>query len=317
MGTLNNVQPISLLSLLLGLWVSTGAIQAQQWCPPGAEWRYTAAFCAGACNGYVRMSSAGDTTVQGQPCTRIERVRSYTAYLDPTVLTDTLSELYTYSETGIVWMFDPQLNAFDTLYDFNASPGDSWQLIHLPEYSTGSDLLTVLDTGHISIDGQLLRWLSVEYHFQGATGNNPPYLDTLMERIGSNTYYMLPYDFPNGFLDGQEGGFFRCYSDNTISYQSPTVQSCDLPLGISEEHDTRPMILLYPNPGTDRLTIRMRVGEKLQGVLVRDALGRICLHETPPVEHEIVLDTERLPHGCYSIEVRSTHGQFIRRWIKE
>ncbi|HRN38760.1 MAG TPA: hypothetical protein PLL18_17755, partial [Flavobacteriales bacterium] len=179
----------------MGLWASLcmSMVQAQQWCPPGAEWRYTAAFCMGGCNGYVRLASAEDTMIQGQPCTRIERTRTYTAYFDPTILTDTLSNLYTYSASGIVWMLDPELNAFDTLYDFNALPGDSWQLIHLPEYSAGSDFLTVLDTGHISIDGQALRWLSVEYHFQGATGNDPPYLDTLMERVGSNTFYMLPY----------------------------------------------------------------------------------------------------------------------------
>jgi hypothetical protein len=138
------------------------------------------------------MASAGDTLIQGQPCTRIERTRTYTAYFDPTILVDTLSNLYTYSASGIVWMFDSQLNAFDTLYDFSALPGDSWQLIHLPEYSAGSDFLTVVDTGHVSIDGHALRRLSVEYHFQGATGNNPPYLDTLMERIGSNTFYSKP-----------------------------------------------------------------------------------------------------------------------------
>lgn len=314
---MNYVQLNCFLGLLAGMWLSTGPAQAQQWCPPGAGWHYTAAFCTGGCNGYVRMASAGDTIVQNQPCTRIQRTRTYTAYLDPTILTDTLSDLYTYSASGIVWMFDPQLNAFDTLYDFNALPGDSWQLIHLPEYSAGSDFLTVLDTGHTSIDGQALRWLSVEYHFQGATGNNPPYLDTLMERVGSTTFYMLPYDFPNGFVDGNEGGFFRCYSDKEISYQSPTVQTCDLPLEVTA-HAARPKILMYPNPGTDRLIIRISVGEKLQGVLVRDALGRIiCLHEATPLENEVVLDTERFPSGCYSIEIRSTHGQFVRQWIKE
>jgi hypothetical protein len=263
------------------------------------------------------MASAGDTLIQGQPCTRIERTRTYTAYFDPTILVDTLSNLYTYSASGIVWMFDSQLNAFDTLYDFSALPGDSWQLIHLPEYSAGSDFLTVVDTGHVSIDGHALRRLSVEYHFQGATGNNPPYLDTLMERIGSNTFYMLPYDFPNGFTDGQEGGSFRCYGDNDINYQSPFVQTCDLPLSVTE-HAARPIILVYPNPGTDHLTIRIPVGDKLQEVLLRDALGRICLHEATPVgnENEIVLDTEHLPRGCYSIEIHSKNIEFVRQWIK-
>jgi hypothetical protein len=262
------------------------------------------------------MVSAGDTLIQNTSCTRIERTRSYTAYFDPTILVDTLSELYTYASSGIVWMYDPQIHVFDTLYNFNATPGVSWQLIHLPEYSGGTDFLTVLDTGHVGLDGQQLRWLSVEYHFQGATGNNPPYIDTLIERIGSNTYYMLPYDFPNGFVDGQEGGFFRCYSDNDISYQSPSVQTCELTLGVPE-HSTRPAIIIYPNPGTDHLTIEIPTSDDPQEVLVRDALGRVCLHEVVPVESEILLNTERLPCGCYAIELRSAHGRTFHKWVKQ
>lgn len=305
-------------ALLLSLTLcSLAPSHAQSWCPPGAEWYYRAAFCMGGCHGYIRMWSAGDTVIQNQPCTRIERIRIYTAYYEPTIHVDTMSDLYTYSASGLVWMFDPQLNAFDTLYDLNASPGDSWQLIHLPEpnYFDPSFSLTVLDTGHITLDGNSLRWLSVQYDF-GDLWSDQIILDTLIERIGSNTYYMLPYDLPNGLLDGQEGGSFRCYSDNTISYQSPTVETCELPLG-GMEPIPRPMILLYPNPGTDRLTVRMPIGDKMQGVLVRDALGRICFDGTAAAEKEFVLDTEGLPQGCYSIEVRSTHGQFVQRWIKE
>lgn len=262
------------------------------------------------------MQNAGDTLINGQPCSRIERMRFYQV-MDSPVYTDSLTDLYTYSDSGIVWMFDPQLNDFDTLYDLNAFPGDSWQLIHLPEpASLGQSFsLTVLDTGHINIDGNSLRWLSVQYDF-GNLWSDQIFLDTLIERIGSIDWYMLPYSLPNGATDAGEGGPLRCYHDNETSYQRPSVETCDLPLGVME-HVARPMLLIWPNPGTDCLTIRMPVGEKLQGVLVRDALGRICLHESPLVENEIVLDTERLPHGCYSIEVRSTHGQFVRQWIKE
>ena len=237
--------------------------------------------------------------------------------MDSPVYTDTLTDLYTYSDSGIVWMFDSQLNAFDTLYNFSASPGDSWQLIHLPEpaFMDPHFFLTILDTGHINMDGSSLRWLSVQYDF-GELWSDQIFIDTLIERIGSIDGYMLPYSLPNGATDGGEGGPLRCYSDNEISYQSPSVQTCDLPLG-GTERATQLSLNIYPNPGTDRLTIRLPVGEKLQRVMVRDALGRICLHEATPVENEVVLDTEHLPRGCYSIEVRSRHGQFVRQWIKE
>lgn len=263
------------------------------------------------------MQNAGDTTINGEPCSRIERIRFYQV-MDSPVYTDSMTELYTYSDSGIVWMFDPQLNAFDTLYDFNASPGDSWQLIHLPEpVSLGQSFyLTVLDTGHINIDGHSLRWLSVQYNF-GDLWTDQIILDTLVERIGSIVWYMLPYSLPNGATDAGEGGPLRCYNDNAISYQIPTVQSCDLPLELTEEHNPSPRILLYPNPGSERLTIRMPFGEKLQEVFIRDVLGRIFLYETTPVKNEIVLDTEFLPRGGYSIEVISTHGQFYRQWIKD
>ncbi len=302
--------------LLILTMCSLAPTHAQQWCPPGAEWRYDGDVCPLECPGYIRMQNAGDTTINGEPCSRIERIRFYQV-MDSPVYTDSLTDLYTYSDSGIAWMFDPQLNAFDTLYDFNASPGDSWQLIHLPEPALSDPpfSLTVLDTGHTIMGGNSFRWLSVQYDF-GDLWSDQIFLDTLIERIGSIDWYMLPYSLPNGATDAGEGGPLRCYNDNEISYQSPTVQTCDIPLEVTA-HVARPKILMYPNPGTDRLTIRMSVGEKLQGVLVHDAFGRIFLHEATPVENEVVLDTERFPSGCYSIEIRSTHGQFVRQWIKE
>lgn len=259
---------------------ASAPLKAQQWCPPGAEWHYDGDVCPLECPGYIRMQNAGDTLILGQPCSRIERMRFYQV-MDSPVYTDSLTDLYTYSDSGIVWMFDPQLNAFDTLYDLNASPGDSWQLIHLPEPASlgQSFFLTVLDTGHIHIDGNSLRWLSVQYDF-GDLWSDQIFLDTLIERIGSMDWYMLPYSLPSGATDAGEGGPLRCYHDNEISYQRPSVETCDLPLGVME-HVARPMLLIWPNPGTDCLTIRMPVGEKLQGVLVRDALGGICLYAPP------------------------------------
>jgi hypothetical protein len=300
---------------IIAMWPAV--LEAQSWCPPGAEWHYSANFCTGACNGYVRMFSSGDTIVQNQPCTKIERIRTYTSYFDPTIYVDTLSNLYTYSTVGIVWMFDPQMNAFDTLYDFNATIGDSWQLIHLPENSLGSDFLSVLDTGHVSVDGHQLRWLSVEYHFQGATGNNPPYLDTLIQRIGSNQFYMLPYDFPNGFFDGQEGGFFRCYTDNDISYQSPSVQTCDLPLRVTERALRRAPVI-FPNPGNDQITVEFPAFAFADQMELYDAWGKKVLVVRIARERTLV-DVSILPPGFYAYRLVNTAKGTVANgtWLKQ
>ncbi|MBS1546077.1 MAG: T9SS type A sorting domain-containing protein [Bacteroidetes bacterium] len=292
---------------------SIATAQAQQWCPPGAEWHYDGYACQ-FCPGYIRMRNMGDTTINGQPCSRVERIRFYQV-IDSPVYVDTLTSLYTYGDTGIVWMFDPQLNAFDTLYDFNAPPGDSWQLIHLPEpaFSEPTFFLTVLDTGHINIDGTPLRWLSVQYNF-GDLWSDQTFLDTLIERIGSIDWYMLPYSLPNGATDAGEGGPLRCYHDNEISYQRPSVQSCELPLAVTE-HAARPRILVYPNPGTDVLHIEASAKGRLE-VRVQDATGRQAVEASAPAG-SLELSSVGLSPGIYLIEVNTAEGRRTVKWMKQ
>ncbi|MEO7080976.1 MAG: hypothetical protein ABIY71_05580, partial [Flavobacteriales bacterium] len=227
----------SFVPFLLAMMMAPVALNAQVWCPPGAVWHYAANPCMGACPGFVKMVSAGDTVVDGQPCTRLERTGSYFNLIYQIEVYDTLPELYTYEDQGVVWMFDPQSNAFDTLYNFNALPGDQWQLLPMPGPPTcsTSSYYTVLDTGTTVVSGFSLRWLSVDVTYVLEPDNDTMiFADTLVERIGSLQSYMLPYDACNGMLDWSEGGNLRCYSDNEINYVSDSAQDCEFTVGIGE-----------------------------------------------------------------------------------
>jgi hypothetical protein len=132
-----------------------------------------------------------------------------------------------------------------------------------------------------------------------------------LERIGS----------VNGtFLDecqtGEADTTLRCYQDVDMNYSPPSAPACDLISGIDEQTMRRP-ITVFPDPGTDHLTIMPSEGIVLQQVLMRDALGRICLRESPDAG-SVLLDTRRLVSGCYSLEVyTSRHERYVRRWIKQ
>ncbi|MFT3884092.1 MAG: T9SS type A sorting domain-containing protein [Flavobacteriales bacterium] len=293
--------------------VAALTLTAQSWCPPGAVWYYDASFCMGGCHGYVCMKEAGDTILQDQSCSRIERTRAYTALGDPEVRLDTLTELYTYSDAGIVWMFDPELNAFDTLYNLNAIPGDTWQLIHLPGPITSDAYLTVLDTGTIHINALPLRWLSVEHHYPGAGPND--HLDTLIERIGSIVSYMLPYDFPNGFVDGQEGGTFRCYRDEAFPTFSVVDGPCDLSLEIAQHPHTRNHLQLLTNPITTDLIVDLPAEAMGRSALLLDASGRM-LRQVSITEQRFHWSLDDLSSGTYILWVVLPDGPQQVRVVK-
>ena len=306
-----------LVPFLLAIVTAPVALNAQVWCPHGAVWHYAANPCMGACPGFVKMVSAGDTMVNGQPCTRLERTGSYFNLIYQYEVYDTLPELYTYEDQGVVWMFDPGSNAFDTLYNFNASPGDQWQLLAMPGPPTcsTSSYYTVLDTGTMVVSGFSLRWLSVDVTFVLELDNDTMiFADTLVESIGSLHSYMLPHDACNGMLDWSEGGNLRCYSDDSITYMHDTSQDCEFTVGIGE-HAIQQDLKIYPNPGSELLHVGSAKSGKVE-VRVLDSTGRQVL-SSKGFTGSMELNTSGLLSGVYLIEICTNQGRQTIKWAKQ
>lgn len=221
--------------LFITMLLSAGAIRAQTWFPTGANWQHE--YFNWSVQGYTRMVADGDTLLGGEQA-RVLRREIVAAYASPPYPVSTFprSPFAVLESAGLVriWV-DPQAT-FDTLWNMNAAPGDRWRMAPMTE-SIVCDPVSyteVVDTGHVSIDGILLRWLAVDNHFIWSGPDLGVQRDTIIERIGPSWHYFTSHDFCNGRVDGADGGALRCYTDGELNYNRIAPWSCETLLGVAE-----------------------------------------------------------------------------------
>jgi hypothetical protein len=250
-----------------------GPAAAQSWFPDGATWQHHY-FNVGAFLGYTRMVADGDTMLGGQQA-RVLRRETVTAFVTPPHGVQTTSRWpFAVTETeGLVsiWV-DPQ-SAYDTLWNMNALPGDSWRLAPMTEsiICDPESYAVVIDTGHTTISGVDLRWLAVDLHYLYQGIEEAIERDTIIERIGSTSHYFTPHDFCIGWVDGGDGLDLRCYTDAQISYNR-TPLACESLLSISEVPAQAPTRLVHDGPGA--LRVLMQAETPFARLELYDATGR-------------------------------------------
>ncbi len=181
-------------------------IQSQSaWAPSGATWHYSYQHFAD--RGYVKISYVQDSTVGGKQCKVLEKTRYRYSNISSTYDTTTIGLALTYLENDTVYHYHD--NQFYILYDFSAQNTGSWQVDTITTAQVDS-------TGNMIINSSNYRWISV------SSGGNNTFAGKIVERIGCIDHYM----FPESALDAHEGGTFRCYEDDSMSYDI-TSTGCD------------------------------------------------------------------------------------------
>ena len=288
---------------------------AQSWFPDEAVWHYDVPSIFGE-QGYVRIAVNGDTLINNQPCRELIKIKE-SAFPGYEPVTTPLGSFYMYDENGLVLAYDPATSSFDTLYDMNAVPGDRWQQLFLPGPTCDppSEVL-VIDTGTVTIDGADLRWLAVEvdHYLEDSISWIVP--DTIIERIGTVSNYMINYHPCAGGLDWYEGGQFRCYSDSQIDHMADENIPCDMVVGIGEEHYDRTDLRIWPNPGSDDLNISWEPSNSTSvRIEIHSMLGELLRSEKAVVS-PITITTHDLPAGCYSIHIIDSEQRSAVKWLK-
>jgi hypothetical protein len=162
-------------------------------------------------------------------------------------------------------------NQWKTLYNFNAVVGDHWPMAPLPEFGgcTVNSQLKVLATGTKVINAQTLKYLVVDFCNPDLTSQG--FQDTIIEKIGFTGSYMLPFDMCTMAFDGNEGGPFRCYSDDNFSTYKPFyANDCEYLVGVEENQMHK--LAIYPNPSAGQLYIESEL--PLENIQLTDAIGR-------------------------------------------
>lgn len=162
---------------------------------------------------YIKFSVVGDTLINDEQ-TKI--------LLEENInLKDTsCSELYMKSDSGLVYLFVPELNSFQLIYDFNALPGDT---VHVfcrgpSENDTIAvvvDSLSTLEVSEKSLKVQhvhQVRSVDDKYNMNGE----------IIENIGW-TGFMFPL---HAWADPPYGGRLRCFQNDSIRVKLSEVD-CD------------------------------------------------------------------------------------------
>lgn len=221
---------------------------AQNWAPAGAKWHYT---YIGFSSGYVEIANVGDTIIAGQTCQKLQKTFNGLQFgVTPT--TYIFDTSYTYENNGVVYVLEQ--NQWKTLYNFNAVVGEHWPMAPMPEFGgcTVNSQLKVLATGTKVINAQTLKYLVVEFCNPDLTSQG--FQDTIIEKIGFTSSYMLPFDMCTMAFDGNEGGPFRCYSDDNFSTYKPFyANDCEFLVGLDENQMQK--LAIFPNPSAGKFTI--------------------------------------------------------------
>ncbi len=282
--------------LALPIFVSS-LLNAQSWCPPGAEWSNT--FSNGwTFEGFARFTFSGDTIIGSLPSQKIQLHAEGLNFGDPTAWD--LGPYFTTVDGDLVSIWTAA--GFDTLYHFGAVPGDHWNRT-LADGSDSMAPLTIADTGNMVIDG-------VQLHFLVATDG-----DTIVERLGSLHHVLLPWVPVT--LDAADGAL-RCYNDFEIDHVDPNWSyGCASLLGIEPEN---PLLELVPapNPGTDQFTIELPSRDQQATVILLDVSGREVWREVLRSEANTV-HTSSLSLGLYDYRICAKDGGLLAhgRWMKE
>ncbi len=218
--------------LILGIFAVTFS-HAQVWGVPGATWHYEFDDFG---QGFYTYTYSGDTIVDGFNCQKIDVELQWIITGNGVTIPGALNqytEITRFSNDSVFWYRN---NDFFLLYDFGASIGDQW-VIHQggnlfdPECDTTS-IVSVSDTGVVTINGQDLRFIELTY-VQGQYAMN----GRAIERIGVANASWHPQNLPfpgqvtcdSNIITEYFFHHFRCYTDNDLGTYSTVNEACDQP----------------------------------------------------------------------------------------
>ena len=292
------------MRLLVLFLLLSGFSFAQNWAPNGAQWHYS---YYGFFPGYVDIAYSGDTLIDGQVSKKLSKTFHGLGWgMD--ITSYSIGTEYTYEANGVVYL--RYQNQWDTLYNFNAQVGESWRMAKqsFTNVAPQNSRIKILETGTLIINNQTRKYLVAEKC--DSTHISLGWLtDTLIENIGFLHDYLLPYDQFDGAVDGNEGGPFRCYSDNNFATYKPSyLEVCDYITGTTELEGIA-SFQIFPNPVTDQINIPESLIQEYNHFRILSNEGKV-IHQG---QTTATLDVANLPAGNYTLLIESqTQKRFAK-----
>lgn len=292
-------------------------IKCQVWCPTGAEWTYSYTYVYPQANGYVVLKYTGDTLLNTLTYKKLSGTFYGTnaAYGSGTV-TLQHEKYYIRPNNKLVHVYNG-ITPEDTLFNFNAAPGDKWLRARMSGTVCNATrrTVTVLDTGSVVINGITLKKIVLSYVRGLFVGSGTTsYTDTVVEKIGSTKFHLIPWTCetatPMPDVSGSfPAGNFRCYKDNFFtSYQKPGMPGCYSPVGINELNEFE-SISIFPNPNSGVFNVYINERLKNASAQIMDYGGRKIYSEVLN-EGENKFELKSISSGIYLLIVASEGRYF-------
>lgn len=283
---------------------------------------YVGNFADGDCRKKIDITKVVRDTIIGDRLCRIIDVFTGGRYLPE-------SEIITFMKEKRVFFYED--NVWKLLYDFNRQVGDTLTYFISKKYRYYEKLSVPSSFEQDIIDGNpyrlVINSVDTTYDFTGKpirrfhTNNliktSGHSMGVIMENVGSINKF-----FGSNIINaGPECIEFdilglRCYSDddNFLKFVSG---KCDELTSVNfESYDDK--VIIYPNPGGDKMTIKMPYDVVLPlHYQIKDVSGRVIVLGSHN-QSQWVQSTEHLMPGWYFISILDAKGrQWVNKWVKE
>ena len=276
---------------LIFLMIVSMTAQNNEWAPIGATWYYNnmSSFFQGPFEEYITFTAVRDTTIAGDTARVVLERRHELGGVVRSTKTIVMKQ-----DSGRVYFWYDQLEAFQLIYDFSAEVGDTVEVFCRQAYDGSSITIIVDSTDVVDVNGRLLR-----RHFfsQPETQVCEYIIGEVVERIGH-----LGFMFPTHALaDPTYGGALRCYMDPEIGvFNNAFFADCDFTTSTSEPRLTKPRI--FPNPTSTE--IQFIDIENVRMIYLLDISGNVVYGE----KHGASIDVSGLPQGMYLVQFEFLTG---------
>lgn len=291
-------------TILAGLVSSNAHAQAPTWFPENAEWYYTT-WCINDPNcGFLRYYTAGDTTLAGEDAVRVR-----SQYQNDDEITSETAVHYFSVHSDTVFYFSDVTQTWGLLYDFNAQPGDIWDLtqtLAMPVEGAEGYVSAIIQVDSITVEelGGMSRRVIYTSPYYDQENQEPEsewqFIGPIVEGVG-------PVGASSGLLGESVyqvlGGImprFSCYREHAELVLGSPEYPCGVVSGVSPEKEVSPMHV-YPNPTTGRVLIELPASfANRANIVVYNLAGQVvATHEQFDVSKALLLPTAA---GIYLLE---------------
>lgn len=233
------------------------------------------------------------------------------------------------AEAGLHLFFENDLNADSLL-------ANGYQQSTIDSILQGFITLTGSDPLAMEINDAMLVYQNFDNYFQsgrdislifpGITGVHPGRI-TIIDSTNNNVIHLfdslinagytrtnaVSYLYPNSTFNSSTISLTDSIYDFHLQANGVALLEFFIPgldVSMEEFNTTHPSLIIYPNPTTDIVNIKMD-DQYIKSITVMDSYGKYIM-----TSYNSSFSVKELSNGVYFIVIQSTHGTVVRRLVK-